>query len=470
MAHIPQFVNGIVVSAKEMLDHLLADFKIRNSDKRMTHRQAILDRYTGKDIIGPIDQYFSDNVKTLVLVAAHNIVKKIVNREAQVYKEMPTVKFPSENGNDETELPEEYNQVKRWMTFKKAERRTKLLGTGLIQSFWNAAGELDWRYIHRYRVFTGDDPLAPIAIAYPLTQHIADDTHQARNKTDSQLWAFWSAEKHFLFNPDNGKKTKPTEKNTKHINPYGILPFRSVHPDYQDGEYWVESPQEDTVNVMDALNKGVTEGRLGIRFAMGQPVISGETDVDFLNLGVDLLLKVPEGANYKHEALNANFTGLIDMLKFDLATVLASHGLSAEFSQEGSSPTSGFSLIIRNMPLIEERQSDLGLWRWYDKDVYAIEQRIWEVETKSKLPDGRHVDYVEPKFPKTVDERIKSEEHDLSLGLTNVATLARKRDPDGFKTEEDALKFIEDNKKINAEAGFRGKGEPAPVANLLTGD
>jgi len=474
MPDVQIFENAQVLTPRQIIDRSLADLKDRIHRNRMAERQAILDRYTSKNITAGIESYFSENTLALATLGSHNFVKFVVNRESMVYKEQPTIDFPVEGeGAEPGQLPDEYDQFKRWQMFKKAERRTRLLGTGLIQQVWRN-GTLDWNYIHNYRIFTGANPLVPIAITFPLIQPVADSSHHTRMKKghDSRLWVFWSKDKHFIFNGDR-KRFAPTSKNTKMINPYkdadgnGILPFTSVHPDYQDDEYWVESPQIDTVNVMDAINKGVTEGRLGIRFAMGQRSISGDTDETFITLGIDMLLKLPEGTIYKHDAPASDFTGMIDMIKFDLMLMLQNHGMGAEVAEQSGSPASGFALVVRNLPLTEQRENDLGLWRWYDRDSYSNEQIIWKTEAGNALPDGRHVDYTEPSFPRTIAEEIEAENHDLELGLTNLALLAKKRDPDGFTSGEDAEQFVTDNKELNASLGFRGANEPAPGPQIL---
>ncbi len=480
MPDVQIFENAQVLTPKQIIDRSLADLKDRIHRARMHERQHILDRYTGKNITAGIESYFSANTLALTTLGSHNFVKFVVNRESMVYKEMPVIDFPVESVEGEEaeliELPEDYDQFKRWQMFKKSERRTRLLGSGLIHQVWRN-GTLDWEYIHEFRIFTGSDPLTPIAITFPIVQHIADTDHHSRKlKThDSRMWEFWSSGKngkHFIFNGD-GKRFAPTKKNTKMINPYkdaegnAVLPFTSVHPDYQDGEYWVESPQIDTVNVMDAINKGVTEGRLGIRFAMGQRSISGDTDDTFIELGIDMLLKLPTDTVYKHDAPQSDFSGMIEMIMLDLMLMLQNHGMGAEVSEQSGSPASGFALVVRNLPLTEQRENDLGLWRWYDRDSYANEQIIWKTETGEALPDGRHVDYTEPKFPRTIDEEITAEKHDLELGLTNLALLAKKRDPDGFTSADDAEKFIADNKELNTKLGFRGANEPPPVRNIL---
>lgn len=472
--HIDIFKNGVVVSAKEIMDKVLVDLKTNNENKRAKYRQSILDRYTGDNISKSLNSYFSENAKSLARVAEQNVIKQIVNNEAQVYREMPVASFPTdepaegEEAVEAVELPEEYDQVKRWMVFQKAEIRTRLLGTGLIRVKWNeklngGKGAVDWEYIYNYRVFTaGDDPHTPIAIAYPLEQHIADSTQPA----NTQWWVWWSEKEHFHFTL-GGKRAKPTEKNKKMVNPYGVLPFVSVHPDYQDGEYWVQTPQVDTVNVMDSMNKGITEGRIGVRFAMGQRYISGQTDQNDIQLGIDFLLEVPSGEVYDHKTPGSDFDGMIAMIKFDWKVMLFNHGQAAEFVEDATAPASGFSLVVRNLPLTRLWKFSLGLWRWYDKDVYAIEQIISKKEGGAKLPDGRHLDYAEPKIPRTIDENINQENHDLELGLTNLAVLAMQRDPDAFDNEGQAIEAIEHNKEVNANLEFQGANAAPPAQNFL---
>ena len=425
------FNNTQPVPTEKMLAELLKEVKMGNEDLRQKERNSFLDRYTGKNITGWIAPFFdAKTTLTIVSIAGHNIIKHVVNRESTVYKDPPDYTY------DPDALPDDYDQNERWMSFKKAERRTRVVGTGLIETVWRD-DRLQWDYIHDYRILTTTNPFEPSAILYPVNLHTGSlNLHEVE-------WIYWDAERHFVIS-SKGVKKAPLGREDM-INPYKTLPFTSVHPDFQDTGYWVETPNGDTINVMDAFNKGVTEMRLGVRYAAGQKVVTGNNSDKNLDVGIEFILDLSPDATYEHKATNIDFEGQIKALAFDLDTVLRAHGMSAEIADNDSAP-SGFSLIVRSIPLLENREDEIGRWRQYDKDVYAIDQIVYETQTKKKLPETRRTDYPEVTFPMTQAEQQAQDDWDLAHGMTTEAKIKMRRDPDGFEDEAAAQKEIDENK------------------------
>ena len=89
------FNNAQVIPADEMVRNLLKSVKDSIHAKRMREREQFLDRYTGKNITVKIveKKYFAPETLAIVALAEHNIVKRTVNREAMVYKNMPNTVF-----------------------------------------------------------------------------------------------------------------------------------------------------------------------------------------------------------------------------------------------------------------------------------------------------------------------------------------------------------------------------------------
>ena len=445
------FHNTQPVPTEEMINALLLETKMDNEDKRQQQRNSYLDRYTGKNISGWISPFFDKKTLKIVSIAEQNILKHVVNREATAYKDPPEYTF------DPDKLPDDYDQNERWMGFKKAERRTRVVGTGLIHSVWRD-DRLQWDYIHDYRVITTDNPFVPSAILYPV------NLHTGSLELKEVEWVYWDAERHFIIDV-NGNRKAPKD-NDEMVNPYGTLPFTSVHPDDQDDEYWVESPNTDTVNVMDAFNKSMTEMRLAVRYLAGQRVVTGNNSDKELKTGLEFMLDLSPDATFEYVAIDADITGMVEAMGFDLDTVLRAHGMSAEIVDTGSAP-SGFSLMVRNLPLLENREDDIARWRQFDKEVYEIDKIVYEQETGKKLPETRKTDYPEVTFPLTADEQQGQDDWDLSHNMTTLAKIMRRRDPDGFKDDEDAQKEIDENATANAKSPVRSTDEPEESQSIF---
>lgn len=444
------FNNAQVIPAAEMVSKLLKSVKSSIHAHRMTEREQYLDRYTGKNITVKIKEkkYFGEKTLAIVALAEHNIVKRVVNRESMVYKKMPNTIFGE--GDEQPKLPPEYDLTERWMAFRKAERLSNLLGTVLIHPIWRA-DRLQWDIIHNYEILTVGDPFTPVAIRYPLNMHVASSQEVERE------WVYWDTQRHFIIDA-NGSRRKPADDNEKMLNPYGVLPFITVSPDEQIDEYWVESPQVDIVNAMDALNKGVTEGRLAVRYMAGQRVLTGNNSDKTVSTGLDMMMDLTEGSTFEFVVIDSKVSGMVEMMKFDIEIAFANHGMSAEFV-EHSSPASGFSLVIKNLPLLENREDDAARWKWDDQRVYGVEQAIMKVKSK-ELPKDRRVDYSEITFPLTPDEQQKQDDWDLSHGKITMAQILRRDDPDGYEDEAAAQKVIDKNLETNKTLKVRATDEP----------
>ncbi len=451
------FTNTQPAVPEEMLNALLRGFKEQQHDKRMQERGQLLDRYTGKDVTGPWKKMFTEKTQKQVILAQHKILKGAVDKVSMVYKKQPQYDM------GESDLPDEYSLDRRWLDFKKAERLTNLLGTVLIHPVWRAE-RLQRDIIWEYWVLTPHDSLIPAGILYPV-MHPSADVTQAKG----DLLAYWDADRHFLIS-EGGNRIPPSEDNQEMINPYGILPFQSCHAEEQSGEYWVEPPFSDVANVMDEINVGLTEGRLAITFnTMGQPVISGDVAGDKdVELGVDKIMQLRnQGDKFEFVSPTANFTGLVETLKFEMTTALNNHGISPKWSQEGGTPPSGWSLMVQNLDLLENREDDVPYWTYYDNGVYEIEQRIMEVEGKGKLPKERRVNFTEIKFPLSPEEDRDIKDWRLKHGLDSVVDYIMQENPDGFKDRAEALTKILENKTENRQAGIRADDNIQEAPNLF---
>lgn len=452
-----KFDNALPEVPQELMERLLRDYKEASHDRRMVERGELLDRYTGKNVTGPWKKMFTPNTRRQVILAEQRILKGAVDKVSMVYKKQPEYDF------DNTEIDKEiYPLDNRWLDMKKAERHTNLFGTVLIHPVWRH-GRLQRDIIWDYWPLCPHDPLIPSAIIYPIAQPTADITIRGDN-----ILAYWDKDRHFLIAEGGGRIPPPGNEAME--NPYGILPFVSCHADEQSGEYWVEPPFEDVANVMDELNKGLTEGRLAVTFnSMGQPVIIGATAPDKeIELGVDKVVHIADVAGkLGFESPTANFPGLVEYLRFEMTIALNNHGISPEWSQEGGTPPSGWSLMIRNLSLLENREDDVPYWMVYDNDVYDIERVIIEQEIGKKLPDNRKINFTEINFPLSPEEERNSRDWRLKHGLDSIIDYAIRENPDAFKDRAEALQHILQNKNENRQVGIRQGDEIEKAGNFF---
>ena len=96
----------------------------------------------------------------------------------------------------------------------------------------------------------------------------------------------------------------------------------------------------------------------------------------------------------------------------------------------------------------------------FDKEVYEIDKVVYETEQGKKLPEKRRTDYPEVTFPLTATEQQLQDDWDLEHGMTTLAEIMRRRDPDGFKDDEEAQKEIDKNLEANKEVKTRATDTP----------
>ena len=148
-------------------------------------------------------------------------------------------------------------------------------------------------------------------------------------------------------------------------------------------------------------------------------------------------------------------------------TALANHGIRAQWSQEGGTPASGWSLMVQNLDLLENREDDVPLWSVYDNQVYEIERAILDVESGGWLPDDRPVNFSEVKFPLSPQEERDNRDWRLEKGLDSIVDYLMAENPDGYETPKKALEKILENRRINKEAGVRAGDAPEEAASLF---
>ena len=167
----------------------------------------------------------------------------------------------------------------------------------------------------------------------------------------------------------------------------------------------------------------MTEMQLGLRFQMfGQPVVSGADLGNNQRFGSDVILELPDGANYDIKSPSGDINKVIENVKFQMELVAQNNHLSVQFAQDGGETPSGIALKIKDLESFEDYQDDLALWTQYEHEIYQIERNIARTFNIG-LQQGLKLDFNEPEYPMTVQDQIALDNHRLNLGLVNKAEL-----------------------------------------------
>ena len=138
--------------------------------------------------------------------------------------------------------------------------------------------------------------------------------------------------------------------------------------------------------------------------------------------GSDVILELPDGANYDIKSPSGDINKVIENVKFQMELVAQNNHLSVQFAQDGGETPSGIALKIKDLESFEDYQDDLELWKRYEHEMYQIERKIASVLNIS-MPDTLKLDFNEPDYPMTVQDQIALDNHRLSLGLMSKAEL-----------------------------------------------
>jgi len=393
----------MIYKGEQAIKDSLNVLKIENHRKRESYVHKLLDYYNGSNTKYYIENRFDLDAFREVPPYEANITKKFINKMSRIY----TV------GADRN-VNERYDNlsVLKDAKMKHIERMTRLVGT-IATRIMFVDGEMphfDYQPIYYFHPFFGADPFKPIAISYPLMHYTEDASN-----SDSCQYIHWNAESYIIFD-ESGKVLEEAEHG------YGTLPFVFTHREHQSDSFYVEGAN-DICNANEHINITMTELQLGLRFQMfGQPVVSGADLGNNQRFGSDVILELPEGANYNILSPAGDIEKVIENVKFQMELVAQNNHLSVQFAQDGGETPSGIALKIKDLESFEDYQDDLALWSQYEHEIYQIERNIART-LNIGMPEALKIDFNEPEYPMTVQDQIALDNHRLNLGLVNKAEL-----------------------------------------------
>tara|TARA_A100001515_G_scaffold99893_1_gene80764 strand:+ start:490 stop:1770 length:1281 start_codon:yes stop_codon:yes gene_type:complete len=393
----------MIYKGEQAIKDSLNVLKIENHRKRESYVHKLLDYYNGSNTKYYIENRFDLDAFREVPPYEANITKKFINKMSRIY----TV------GADRN-VNEKYDtlSVLKDAKMKHIERMTRLVGT-IATRIMFVDGEMphfDYQPIYYFHPFFGSDPFKPIAISYPLMHYTEDASN-----SDACQYIHWNAESYIIFD-ESGKVLEEAEHG------YGTLPFVFTHREHQSDSFYVEGAN-DICNANEHINITMTELQLGLRFQMfGQPVVSGADLGNNQRFGSDVILELPEGANYNILSPAGDIEKVIENVKFQMELVAQNNHLSVQFAQDGGETPSGIALKIKDLESFEDYQDDLALWSQYEHEIYQVERNIART-LNIGMPEALKIDFNEPEYPMTVQDQIALDNHRLSLGLVNKAEL-----------------------------------------------
>ena len=371
-----------------------------------------------------------------------NIVKKIVNKRANLYRIAPRRTF---TGFDQVKGDQLYRAANADVVLKRASRLTKLLKTSMIQVGWNNDAPTLHVVTSNILDVVAVDPMNPTEVIV---------THKEQ-RVESVTYSQWTQETFKRL--DYKGMSAPVTGNAKGVNPYGILPFVPLFDRLPDDCFFLPGGS-DLIEAQEALNVGLAQLWRCIRLqSFGQAWATGVPAGDVINMGPNRAITLPEGGEFGFAAPNAPIRDVLSALTFLMREIAATNDLSVDVFDLDPRSESGAAKQVDQIDLFEARQDDIALWRQYEARLFEVLKVITNTHAPGTIPESAtvSVDFAELQTDYDPTDRLNNAQKRLAMGVWSPVDILRAEDPDGYATRELAMQEL-----------LRRKDESAQLATM----
>lgn len=417
-------------TVEEIIKESIRELKLEHAKARRREIYRLIDYYSGTETQKYIDNYFDADAFREIPLYSANFTKRFINKMSRIY-----------NVGAKRNVSPQYNEltIKKDSCMKHIEKMTRLVGTIATQVIYRDGDmpHFDYRPVYYFDVHMEDNPFVPTAITYPIL-HNVNEVYD----TDKLEYAYWDSNVYVHYDEDGNIMNE-------YEHGYGVIPFVFTHRENQIDSFFVEGAN-DIVDCNEQVNITMTELQLGLRFQMfGQPFVTGVySDKGMKRTGSDQILDLPEGSTFGIAAPQGDIQSVIESVKFQVDLVAQNNHLYVQFAQDGGEVPSGIALKIKDLERFEDYQDDIELFRMYEHEFYHVERAIAGYNGIN-LPNELKLDFIEPEYPKTVQDQILLDNHALQNNLTTQPELLVKQNKD--LSIEEAREIVRANKQENEQ-------------------
>jgi hypothetical protein len=403
-------------------------------------------------------------------VKVFNIVARVVDKLAQVYKNQPQRML---NGGKKYEVAEDgtitsianipddrYQEMLKKSTIETKQNvwnaMAKLFNTVLVQPRWMKDEKDDSKSYMDYLIHTpawavvdtsDKDWLKPEAFYYAV------DVESDDGMTTERKIIYWSETEHYLLDTQ-GNKNAP-EGNEGKSNPYNRLPIAILRmKDCSD--FWGEGLW-DLVNANQEICEQVTNlAYVAKAQAHGQLVILDPTNSfqKDIQTGVDHPIRIhsyEQGQNPDVKYINANaaLVPIQNLIDWYIKTAQMVKGLSPQQYSLESSVASGTSKVVDASEIEEIRKNDQNIIVPFESDLFDVTRTVYNHHNPNNKIDEKAVfsiNFQEQKVLENQNDKNAKMKFQLDNNLTSIVRLIKEDNP-GMSDEEAEKEF----KKIVAE-------------------
>ena len=371
-----------------------------------------------------------------------NIIAKVVNNLAQVYREPPVRTLEGGAEKDQKLYAEITEQSSLDIKLKQASRYTKLLKTVLLRPVWrNNKLDIDILTGNILDVVTGDSPelLEKVLITnYPNTDKIEDISYS--------LWT-----------PESWSKLDYRgQVIEQEANPYKVLPFLPVF-DYPPpaSSFWLPG-LDDLISLQEAINIKLTDLIYLIQHqSFGVGYIKGSQGGGSLKTDPGSLVELPENGEIGFKSQQSKISEVVSAIQKLITWAAVSNGLSAASMSTDPQKQSGVSKQMDSKELAEMRTDDIALWRSYEKQLFNLTRIVFNVHSSKKLSENAvlKIDFAEVEQKLSGKEQSESDDLKIAQGVLSPVDVLMRENPD-IQSRADAMSTLLNIKDELKELGL----------------
>jgi predicted double-glycine peptidase len=413
-----------------------------------------------------------------------NKIPKTLFRLCNLYKDTPERTILVDGKIDDV-LTEKYNDLAARCSFDimmiENHRLAVFYNTVIVGPYFEN-GELFLRtYLpFEYIVIPNDNDKSRMEVLLLL-----DRKEVEPNKFEESV-IVWTKEKHYIITSDLNSKVVNT--NVEKKNPYGVIPFiilrmKQDNYDFQGyGLDWmVEVCLSASVNLTYS-NFLVPYNIGGILIAKNtslkktnknpephqeveinnQPVPMTEVEDSEVEIASDTVLSIKEtlqgkDASLQYLSLQSDLSIVRNEVDWLTKNSLSDAGVDLNSIVLERGYTSGFGIVAESVGLMEIRKEHIPILSKFERDLFKmIKLLLVFEEAEDYYPENAElsIDYVEPQFPRTIEEIQKEREMKIKQNTASYLDFIKEDNVD-ITDNEVARKKIEENYRINQEFGSR---------------
>lgn len=461
--------GAIPILSMTLIQESIAKARLTANSQRKLEASKRLDYYKG-DQLGHLDDVLNDQFKHPKRLRLQkefsNIVKRLVDAVSVVYKQAPyralvgADKKPLE-GRPADAYAKMCEQAKINSIMKVSNRYANLLSTIGVQAVWRDE-QLQLDVLTPDILNVVQDPINPTKAAAVIIEQSFPDTVTLESPGNpygvSRLYVAWTNDGHMVYD-QQGNALKGLA-NDAGINPYGMIPIVWMRDSYPSGYFWNESGQ-DLIVAQESLNVKLTELNQLIKMqSFSIPVIIGDPPSGGITVDPSNWISIPLADNiskgqpdFKFVSPDPKIADLLEAIKETVLRIADAWGVNpAEFKLQGS-PSSGLSLKMQNIRLLERRQDDVELYNGYEKDLFRVMRAVWNahVAPVDRIPEDAEisVNFAELQFPEDPTAEDARWITRINQNVVNRAQWLMAIDPD-VQTVEEAEAKLAENARINS--------------------